>query len=75
MGQLTMVDMLKDELGDSLVAEIIRPEKKKARQLFTKECMLDFFKRNLTRANQEKQLPRYLMPFNLEENLDEDDTS
>jgi|FrelakmetLWP11LW_1041352.scaffolds.fasta_scaffold212684_1 ribosomal protein L9 len=56
-----------------MVEEINRPDMRLERQRFTKECMLNFFKRNMVRPNKEKEHPSYLKPFSADKIIDEKD--
>ena len=62
-GELTKKDLLEGNIPPEVLLEIARPEKQFERKRFTKDYMLDFFKRNLTRKTQDKALPPYLLPF------------
>ena len=50
-----------------MILEIADPDKNIERSRLTKQYMLDFFKRNLTRPTQEKELPTYLKPYKVED--------
>ena len=62
-GDLTKKDLLEGNIPPEVILEIARPDKQFERKRFTKDYMLDFFKRNLTRKTQEKELPPYLKPY------------
>ena len=64
--ELKLRDVLSGNIPDTVIQEINRPDKQIERNRFTKDYMMDFFKRNLTRPSQEKSLPDYLQPFTLE---------
>ena len=65
-GELKLRDVLSGNIPDTVIQEINRPDKQIERNRFTKDYMMDFFKRNLTRPSQEKSLPDYLQPFTLD---------
>ena len=67
---ITMKDLLTGNMPDDVIAEIQRPDKQMERNRFTKDYMLDFFKRNLTRPTQDMALPSYLKNFQVEDKYD-----